>query len=147
MFIKGINGEQGEVVSVHGNTATVKIKANESCEKCRLCKRISSTEMIVEALFTKPVHEGDRVVISIKPGTIVKSAVILYILPLIGLIIGYYFGKFIGSILRITIKGELFPASMSLIFLFLTFIPIRLYDRKKQEDSRFRVHKSDHISV
>jgi len=147
MFIKGINGEQGEVVAVHGNTATVKIKANESCEKCRLCKRISSTEMIVDALFTKPVHEGDRVVLSIKPGTIVKSAIILYILPLIGLIIGYYSGKFIGSALRITIKGELFPASISLIFLFLTFIPIRLYDRKKQGDSRFRVHITDHISV
>lgn len=145
MFIKGINGEQGEVVSVHGNTATVKIKASESCEKCRLCKRISSTEMIVDALFTRPVHEGDRVVISIKPGTIVKSAVILYILPLIGLVIGYYFGKFISSTLRIMIKGELFPASMSLIFLFLTFIPIRLYDRKMQRDSRFRVHITDHM--
>jgi positive regulator of sigma E activity len=147
VFIKGINGEQGEVVSIHGNTATVKIKANESCGKCRLCKRISSTEMIVDALFTRPVHEGDKVVISIKPGTIVKSAVILYILPLIGLVIGYYFGKFISSTFRIMIKGELFPASMSLIFLFLTFIPIRLYDKKKQGDSRFRVHITDHISL
>ena len=145
MFIKGISGEEGEVVAVHGNKAAVKIKANKSCKKCHLCKRISSTEMIVDAFMQRPVSKGERVVIAIRPGTIVKSAVILYILPLMGLIIGYYFGKFISAFFHIRVKGELFPACIALIFLFLSFIPIHIYDRKKQNDSRFRVFITDNI--
>ncbi len=139
MFIKGIQGEEGEVVDVRGNKAAVKIAANESCEKCGLCTKISSTEMIIEAFVDKPVSAGDRVTLSIRPGIIVTSATVLYILPLIGLVAGYFAGKFLFK--SIVIKGmeELLPALTALAFLFLAFIPIRLYDRKRAKDKRFRV--------
>jgi sigma-E factor negative regulatory protein RseC len=140
MFIKGVSGEEGEVVSVQGNTATVKIAANKSCEKCGICRRVSSSEMVVDAYTHRPVHKGERVVVAIKPGTIVKSATILYIFPLIALIVGYYVGTYAASALALPVKGELFPASLSFLFLFLSFIPIRLYDRKKRNDSKFRVY-------
>jgi sigma-E factor negative regulatory protein RseC len=143
MFIKGISGEEGEVISVRGNTVTVKIAANTSCEKCGICRKVSSSEMVVDAYTQKPVHKGERVVVSIKPGTIVKSAAILYIFPLLALIIGYYVGKYAASALGLPVKGELFPASLSFFFLFLSFIPIRLYDRRKRTDSTFRVYVSD----
>jgi sigma-E factor negative regulatory protein RseC len=140
MFIKGINGEEGEVIAVHGDSATVKIKANKACKKCNLCEQVSSTEMVVVAFMKKPVKKGEKVTLSIQPGTVVKSAAILYILPLFGLILGYYLGKFAGSLLHLRLKGELFPAAVAIVFLFLSFIPIRAYDRKKQKDSRFRVY-------
>jgi sigma-E factor negative regulatory protein RseC len=140
MFIKGISGEEGVVVSVAGDTATVKIAANKSCEKCGICKRVSSSEMIVDAYMSRPVFKGEKVVVAIKPGTIVKSATILYILPLVALVAGYYVGKFAASALDLSIKGELFPAALSFVFLFLSFIPIRLYDRRKRSDSNFRFY-------
>jgi sigma-E factor negative regulatory protein RseC len=143
MFIKGISGEEGEVIEVRGDTATVKIQANKACEKCHVCKRVSATEMIVEAFATRPVSRGEKVTLHIHPGTIVKSAAILYIFPLFGLIIGYYCGKFLLSLLNIGIKGELIPAVFSLVFLFLSFVPIRMYDRSRQKDSRFRVFISN----
>lgn len=142
MFVKGIDGERGEVISIQGEKATVKIQANESCEKCGLCERVSSTEMIVEAIMEQPVKEGERVVLSLRPGTIVKSAVILYIVPLFGLIIGYYIGQLLNSILNLGLKGELFPALMAILFLFVCFIPIRMFDKKKQKDSRYQVYLS-----
>lgn len=139
MFIEGIQGEEGEVVEVKGNKATVKIAANKSCEKCGLCTKISSTEMIVEAFVDKPVSIGDHVTLSIRPGIIVSSAAILYIFPLLSLVFGYFVGRFIFK--SIVIKGmeELLPALTSLVFLFLAFIPIRVYDKKKQHDKRFQV--------
>ena len=140
MFIKGISGEEGEVVAVHGDSATVKIKANDSCAKCRLCKRISPTEMVVEALTERPVQTGERVIIAIRSGVVFKSALILYILPLVGMVIGYYTGKSFLTLLHLRVKGELFPAVISFLFLFLSFIPIRIYDSKKQQDRRFRVY-------
>ena len=140
MFIKGISGEEGVVVSVEGDTATVKIAANKSCEKCGICKRVSSSEMIVDAYMSRPVFKGEKVVVAIKPGTIVKSATVLYIIPLVALVVGYYVGKYAASAFDISLKGELFPASLSFVFLFLSFIPIRLYDRRKRNDSKFRVY-------
>lgn len=147
MFIRGISGEEGEVVAVHGDSATVKIKANDSCVKCKLCKRVSPTEMVVEALTERPVHEGERVTIAIRPGIVFKSAVILYILPLVGMVIGYYTGKSLLLLLHLSVKGELFPAVVSFLFLFLSFIPIRIYDRKKQQDRRFRVYITDRTTA
>lgn len=140
MFLKGINGEQGEVLRVHGKSASVKIQAHESCDRCKLCNRISSSEMVVEAFMSDPVKEGDKVVISVRPGTVVSSAVILYILPLIGLVFGYYLARCINSFLGLGLKGELFPALFSIAVLFLCFIPIRLYDRKKSKDGKFRIY-------
>jgi positive regulator of sigma E activity len=143
MFVKGISGEEGEVVAVHGDSATVKIKANDSCEKCRLCKRLSSTEMVVEALVERPVRKGERVIVAVRPGIVFKSALILYLFPLIGMVCGYYAGKTILQLFHISAKGELFPVVFSFLFLFLSFVPIRIYDRKKQNDRRFRVYITD----
>jgi len=139
MFIEGIQGEEGEVVGVRGNRATVKIASNKSCEKCGLCTRVSPTEMIVDAFVDKPVNTGDHVTLSIRPGTIVTSAAVLYILPLICLVAGYFAGRFLFKSIVIAGMEELLPALTSLVFLFLAFIPIHFYDRKRANDKRFRV--------
>ncbi len=140
MFIRGVNQEEGEVVAVHGQKATVKIAANKACERCQLCEKVSSTEMLVDAFCKIPVRKGERVILSVRPGTIVKSATILYILPILGLVLGYYFARFLNTALKLGLKGELFPALLSIIFLFSFFVPIHIYDKKKQKDKRFRVY-------
>ena len=140
MFGKGVHGEQGEVTALHGNRATVKIQAGKSCERCRLCTPISDSEMIIEAFFSSQVQIGDRVVLGFRPGVIVQSAFVLYLIPLISLILGYFVGKLLFNPWVIPGKEELFPALTSLVFLFASFIPIRLYDRKKEKDKRFRVY-------
>ena len=140
MFGKGVHGEEGEVTALHGNRATVRIQAGKGCERCRLCTPISDTEMIVEASYSSRVRIGDHVVLGFRPGIIVQSAFILYLIPLVSLILGYYAGKFLFRPWIITGKEELFPALTSLVFLFVSFVPIRLYDRMKEKDKRFRVY-------
>jgi positive regulator of sigma E activity len=139
MFIEGLQGEEGEVVAVKGHKATVKIAANKSCEKCGLCTKISSTEMVLEAYVDKPVSTGDHVTLSIRPGIIISSATILYIFPLLSLVAGYFVGKFLFKSIVIGNMKELLPALTSFVFLFLAFIPIRFYDKKKRNDRRFQV--------
>ena len=140
MFEKGVHGEKGEVTAVHGETATVKISANKGCVRCGLCSRISDTEMAVEAYALKPVQVGDQVEIGFQPGVIVQSAFILYLIPLMGLVLGYYVGRILFHGLAVPGREELFPALTSLVFLFASFIPIVFYDRKKRGDRRFRVY-------
>jgi sigma-E factor negative regulatory protein RseC len=142
MFGKSVHGEEGEVTALHGSRATVKIQAGKGCERCRLCTPVSDTEMIVEASFTSPLQVGERVVLGFRPGVIVQSAFILYLIPLISLVLGYFAGKLLFKSWVVPGSGreELFPALTSLVFLFASFFPIRLYDRRKEKDKRFRVY-------
>ena len=48
--MSNVNEETGEVIAVHDDRVTVKIKAGESCKKCRLCSRMSSNEMNLDAV-------------------------------------------------------------------------------------------------
>ena len=146
MYIKGIDQEQGEVIAVHDGSATVKIQAGKSCDRCNLCEKISSTEMVVEALTHIPLKKGEKVTLSVKPGDIIKSASILYIIPLFGLIFGYYFARFLDKSLALGFSGELYPALISIVFLFLCFIPIRLYDTKRKKQKRFQVFVKERLS-
>ena len=134
-----IRGEEGEVVSIHGGRATVMIKANKGCEGCNLCTRASETEMVVEAVMRKPVKVGQKVTVAVKPGTIVKAAFILYMFPVIGLIGGYYVGKYLQTLLNLSQKTELVPALFALFFLIACFLPIRLLEKRKKKDSSFDV--------
>jgi sigma-E factor negative regulatory protein RseC len=96
--------------------------------------------MVVEAYALKPVQVGDQVEIGFQSGVVVQSAFILYLIPLMGLVLGYYVGRILFHGLAVPGREELFPALTSLVFLFASFIPIVFYDRKKRGDRRFRVY-------
>jgi positive regulator of sigma E activity len=55
-------------------------------------------------------------------------------------------GKFLFNPFLMNGREELLPALLSLTFLFATFVPIRIYDRKKKEDSRFQVYIKESLS-
>ena len=132
-------GEEGEVIAIHGSRVTIKMKATKGCEGCNLCTKASETEMIVEAIVQKPVTIGQKVTVSVKPGTIAKAAFILYIFPIIGLIGGYYIGKFLQTLFNLSQKSELIPALFAILLLIACFLPIRMIDRHKKKDSSFDV--------
>lgn len=140
MFIKGIDKEEGEVVAVNDGSVTVVVQSNKHCDRCRICERVSDTEMVVQALTNRTVQVGEKVILGVKPGMIVKSAAILYIFPLFGLIIGYYAARFIGSAAGIGFEGELVPALCSIAALFACFVPIWLWDRRRRKQERYHVY-------
>lgn len=131
--------EEGVVVAINGNMAKVKMEAKKGCDGCSLCSRVSETEMVLDAMIQKPVNIGDRVSITIKRGTIVKTAFILYMFPIMGLIGGYYFGRFFESLVHIQNRGELLPAMFGILFLVLCFIPIHFLDRWRKKKNKVDV--------
>ena len=44
-----VNKEVVEVIAVNHERVKVKIRASKNCEKCSLCSRISSSEMVKDA--------------------------------------------------------------------------------------------------
>jgi sigma-E factor negative regulatory protein RseC len=145
MFMKGIDRQEGEVVAVHDGSATVRVSANKNCDRCGICERVSDTEMVVEAITSRRLKAGEKVILEVSPGAIVTSATILYIIPLIGLVAGYYVS---GTVLRmagIELKGELVPALCSIAALFLCFVPIRLCDVSRRKKNRYRVYVKERV--
>jgi len=138
MEVKNLNGERGKVVTIEGEKAKVLLPFNKGCEKCGLCKKVADDLMEIELNFKGNVKPGSYVRIYISPRVVIFSSFILYILPLIFLIVGYFIGKLFCSLFSFDAKGELYPALFSFLFFFLSFIPVHIIDRIKRKDKNFR---------
>jgi sigma-E factor negative regulatory protein RseC len=145
MFIKGIERQVGEVVAVHDGSATVRVSANKNCDRCGICERVSDTQMVVEASTSHRLAAGEKVVLSVNPGAIVKSATVLYILPLLGLVAGYYASGIVLRMAGIDLEGELVPALCAIAALFLCFVPIRLLDVRRRNKRRYHVYVKERV--
>ena len=81
---------EGLVIKTCGNTATVKIKRSSACGhdcgECNLCK---NPDIEVEILNPIGAQKGDRVKIGTDTAKVLKSAFLLYMLPIIGALVLY----------------------------------------------------------
>ncbi len=139
MKVKSISGEKGKVLTINGDKVKVILPLSKGCEKCGLCRKISDDLMEMELSYKGDIKPGSSVKIYVSPKVVIFSSFMLYILPLIFLVAGYYIGKLFGPHIFMKLKGELFPALFSFLFFFLSFIPIHIVDRLKRKDKNFRI--------
>ena len=104
-------------------TATV-IHVRESacsgdCHKCSGCGAAKET-VLFEADNPIGARRGDLVKVESDTGTVLKAAVVLYVLPLVLFFLGYYVGTLMGN----------FGPLMSGVGFVLGVIVIIVYDRK-----------------
>lgn len=103
------------VVSVKRNTA-----CGDSCATCPAqCKQAQNTITVNNRIGAKP---GDKVEIEMKTASVLKSAFLVYILPLVMFFLGYAAAKGFGFSEQIAV------ISAFLIFI-MTFIVLHFYDK------------------
>lgn len=116
--------ETGEVVSVTNNTLKVRIyrksACGDGCASCGLCK---NNENIIEVKNSVNAQIGDKVTLEISSGKLFKAAFLVYIIPLIMLIAGYYIG-------RIFTKNEGLCVLSAFLLMIISLIAISIYDRR-----------------
>ena len=139
MEVKNLNGEKGKVLTIEGEKVKVILPLSKGCEKCGLCRRIADNLMEMELYFKGDLKPGSNVKIYVSPRIVIFSSFMLYILPLIFLVAGYYVGKLFDIHFLLKSKGELFPAVFSFLFFFFSFIPIHIVDKIKRKDENFRI--------
>lgn len=105
-----------------GNVAEVICEPNDACEKCKGCAMSSSGEIIVRAKNSIGAGAGDRVEIEIPEGEGIRAALMVFILPVIGLLAGYFFGKNL-------FLSESYGIIFALVFMALTFLALSVYDK------------------
>lgn len=96
--------EEGLVKEVLGGKALVVTERREECAHCvarKACRVVDDgKELLAHVLNPVGAGVGDRVKITIKEGVLLKNSLILYFIPVLGLIVGsvlgYYLGRFYG---------------------------------------------------
>jgi len=110
--------------------AVVMCKRNSACEHCPSTGTCSmgdgSETMLVDAVNTIRAQVGDQVKIVASTKHFLQSSFMLYIVPIIGLLIGALIGETIAEKTQVGMDPSLLSALMSVVFLVVTFLLIRL---------------------
>ncbi|MDZ7345627.1 MAG: SoxR reducing system RseC family protein, partial [candidate division KSB1 bacterium] len=75
--------EIGIIVQVDDGRAVVQINRSENCGSCTACQAFGENVMRVEAANPIGGRVGDRVQVVIEPRRVVKSAALVFLLPLV----------------------------------------------------------------
>jgi len=123
--------ETGEVIHLlPGHRAKVKIPMGPACESCSnrdLCEPFGRDYMVVEATNGPRARPGQVVQVTFTAEKSSKALLLLYILPLAALLLGAALGHqlaFFGA-------QNLSSAALSLCFVALTFVGLRISTRRK----------------
>jgi positive regulator of sigma E activity len=84
--------EEGTVVGVQGHLVRVRMKPGPDCGTCCACSVLGGGQRELEFPTDKPVSAGDRVLVDIGPTSSLLSTLLLFVLPLIGLVAGVIIG-------------------------------------------------------
>ncbi len=123
--------EYGTVVERKGKSvAAVLCKKSSMCEHCAsagLCHMgDDNRSMVVDAQNALGAEVGDKVKIVTSTKSFLQSSFILYIVPLIGLVIGAVAGQLIGEYFNLKLNHSLLSALIGTAFLVGSFMIIRV---------------------
>ena len=108
--------EKGLVTSItEDGWAQVETDRNDACSHCDSC-RVSfgcNSEMTIKAINRAGAGVGDLVSIHLSSGTIMKSAAILYLIPVAGLISGAFMGEGLSTRLAMSETGTIALLSLA----------------------------------
>ena len=119
--------EKGIVVSASTGVAKIRLSKSDECEKCGICSSGKNDEFsYLDAKYDFEISKGDKVLIIINPGFVLKYSFLLYILPLISAVAGYV-------IFYAALKKEGAGILASVVFLVISFVLIFVLNNKKRK--------------
>ena len=129
----------GKVVGIEKNgwarVITERTSACSSCQTKQHCHScLTQAKIEARALNVAGARTGDLVSVSIKTETLLKSAAVLYLLPVLGLLAGALTGPVIGKLLTLgeTVSAILF----GFVGFGLGFVLVILYSKKMSSQNR-----------
>lgn len=81
--------EIGIVLQIAGTIAQVELERNKQCKQCGLCIPSAEGQMLlVEVLNPLQAKKGDKVRLSLQGGNIITASLVVYGIPLLGIVCG-----------------------------------------------------------
>ncbi len=129
--------EQGLVIQLEDqNMAQVQFRAGSACEKCGACMLGGSGIALIKAQNEVGAGVGDVVEVDIRPSQVIWASFLIFILPLVALILGYFVGSYISIKLNIGSQQN-FGILFAVLLLALSFLGLSFYDRILGKKKKF----------
>lgn len=127
--------EIGIVIEVREHSAVVEMARRPTCSHCGLCKLGAQEKMQVEAENAVGARVNDRVKVSVPSPVILKSAFIVYMVPLIALFTGFFAGTYV--------LGEKGGVVVGISSALGVIIGLHFYDKRLKRKQRTLVRISE----
>lgn len=132
--------EHGVVIKNDGQSIEVQMQSSAACESCGACFMDKSKLQVLSVQQSVPVKPGEIVEIEISPGFAVQSAFLLFFLPLLMMILGYYLFNLLINFPGLNgVYEGIIGAVLGLV---LTYLGVFLYDKhllKSQANRPIRI--------
>ena len=122
--------ETGTVVGVEGRIARIRLLRQATCNKCGMCGIGQHPEIVVEVPNTAGAGPGDAVRLAIESGSVLRAAVVVYVIPLLVAILGYLAVSFLAGPAGLGAYRETLGIIGAAVGLILSFVWVASYDRK-----------------
>jgi len=130
--------EVGIVREIVDGKATVVFQRTEACKACGACTKVGgSEEMLVIIDNTENAKVGDSVAVAMEGTAVMNAALVMYGVPLCGLIAGVGIPMLCGA-------PDLISAIVGLVAAFGCYGIIKLFEPKLARKKRYK-HRMDHI--
>ncbi len=119
--------ETGVVNKIEKDVAWVTMIKGEQCAGCTACNAFGEGSFELVALNNPGAKVGDKVEVEINPRQVIKHSTIVFLLPVLSLIIGYFLGNSYLTLIGLSLEAAGIIGSLGLMI--LTFFAIIGYDR------------------
>jgi sigma-E factor negative regulatory protein RseC len=85
--------EKGKIIKVENGMAQVEMERTSACARCGICLQSSGDKPILYAEDSLGARPGDEVLLYVESKEILKTAFLVYLFPLVGLVAGYFLGQ------------------------------------------------------
>lgn len=131
--------EQGIIEDVSGQKILVRIKKSSACATCESrgdCEVASGKSMIVEVANDLGGRKGDHVELSVPSGVFMKLSLLVFVLPVAGLMAGAFAGGAVAEVLHLPLS--LASVIGGFLVMGITFYALKRFDRSLRARSEFR---------
>lgn len=112
----------GKVTEINGNKVKLKMYRESSCAHCSGCGDASKLSRELELEIKQKVEIGDIVTFELEDGKMLKIGFLVYIVPILMMILGFYISTRLGY-------TEKIGALISFLFLVIAFLIVHLIDK------------------
>ena len=139
--------EEGEVIADKGDKVLIKVERNSACKKCDqncdLAQNHDQDELLVKINKKNfALKKGQRVILEMAEKNMVFSALIVYLLPLLFMIGGYFFTGWLLTGLGVFTE-EIYNILGSIVFLLISFYIVRKINNILENNEDFEPEITD----
>ncbi len=138
--------ETATIVAVEGDDTWIETERQSTCGSCAvnkgcgtatLAKVMGNRRTRVRVMNPIGAGVGERVVVGIEEKALLKGSLAVYMVPLLGMMLGGVFGEFMAPRLQLG-STELLAALGAILGLLLGLFWLRLFARQVRSDQRYQ---------